>query len=342
MEHVAIDLGLSKSKVCVRAASGEVIVEAPVPTLDLAAFLRSRPHSRVVLETCAESFKIGEAARQIGHEVRVVPATLARQLGVGQRGIKTDKRDARALSEASCRIDLPSVHVRSSRAREHLTQLGMRQALVTARTQLVNTVRGWLRTELVRVRSTPETFPANARKTLLARPEGTPMHVEQVLLSIEALTAQIKAADAEVKRAAEAHEVCPLLMTVPGVGPVTSLAYVATIDDPHRFTSARVQSYLGLTPGENSSSLKVRRTGVTKAGPALLRHLLGQSAHTLLRTRGGTPAALWAERIKKRRGSAIAAVALARKLSGVLLAMWLTRTSYDPTRAALTVEAPAL
>jgi hypothetical protein len=84
----------------------------------------------VVVETCAEAFCVADAARQLGHETRVVPATLVKTLGVGARRLKTDQRDARALSEVSCRIDLPSVHIPTTESRDRKTMCGMREALV--------------------------------------------------------------------------------------------------------------------------------------------------------------------------------------------------------------------
>src|SRR5947208_42710 len=78
-------------------------------------------------------------------KVRVVSTTLVRALGVGARRTKTDERDARALSEASCRMDLPSVHVASASSRERRSFLSMRDGLVQARTQLINTVKSWMR-----------------------------------------------------------------------------------------------------------------------------------------------------------------------------------------------------
>ena len=92
MEHCAIDLGGRKSRVCIRASDGAIVHESFQDTLALGEFLRARPMSRVVLETCAESFAVADAARQAGHEVRVVPATLVKTLGVGARRTKTDRR----------------------------------------------------------------------------------------------------------------------------------------------------------------------------------------------------------------------------------------------------------
>src|SRR4051812_42675010 len=118
MQHVAIDLGSKESQVCIRQEDGSILLEKKHPTRKLGEWMKTWPTSRVVLETSSESFRIADAAREANHEVRVVPATLAKQLGVGERGVKTDQRDARKLSEVSCRIDLPSVHIPTTEARE--------------------------------------------------------------------------------------------------------------------------------------------------------------------------------------------------------------------------------
>jgi len=94
-----------------------------------------------MVETCSDAFGIADAALTVGHEVRVVPATLVRTLGVGARRLKTDRRDAQVLSEISCRIDLPSVHVPSPQARQHKRLCGMREALLGARTKVLDNLR---------------------------------------------------------------------------------------------------------------------------------------------------------------------------------------------------------
>ena len=75
------------------------------------AFLQDRSPARVIVETCTEAFRVAARAQQAGHDVRVIAATLVQSLGVGHRGLKNDVRDARVLREASCRMDLPSVHI---------------------------------------------------------------------------------------------------------------------------------------------------------------------------------------------------------------------------------------
>src|SRR5690242_10453703 len=104
MEHVAIDLGGRESQVCIRDGAGAILVERRCRTDELPELLARRPPSRVIVETCAEAFTVADAAQKFGHEVRVVPATLVRSLGIGARGQKTDRRDSQTLSEVSCRI----------------------------------------------------------------------------------------------------------------------------------------------------------------------------------------------------------------------------------------------
>ena len=332
MEHIAIDLGGRESQVCVRNEEGVILREGKHPTADLERILQGRTTSRVIVETSAEAFKVADAALRQGHEVRVVPATLVKSLGVGARRTKTDQRDAQTLSEVSCRIDLPSVHIPTLKAREYRSICTAREALVDSRTQLINSVRGYLRTQLVRPASgKTETFARRVRSLLEKRPEGMPAMVERLLVVIEALNEQLAKADEELERIAEEDPICRRLMTVPGVGPVTSVRFVAALDQIDRFESPhKVEAYLGLTPGENSSSERQRRTSITKAGPAGLRWALGQASWSLWRSRPTDRNVLWAQEVAKRRGKRVAIVALSRKLAGILFAMWRDGTDYDP------------
>lgn len=333
MQHVAIDLGGKESQLCVRGSDGKILREEKVLTRQLGIFLERQPHSRVILETCAEAFHVADLALSHAHEVRVVPATLVRTLGVGARGIKTDRRDAQVLSEVSCRIDLPSVHVPSDLARQRRSLCGLRQALVSSRTALINTARGWSRTQLLKVSSgQTSTFPERVRKAGQAHRDGLPEALERVLKAIDSLNHQIAVADQELKELAEHDPICVRLMSVPGVGPVTSMRFVSAIDEVSRFRSAHsVQSYLGLTPGEHSSSERTQRTSITKAGPAAVRGALVQAAWTLRRSRPLDPISVWAKNIELRRGKFVATVAVARKLAGILFAIWRDGSQYSAT-----------
>jgi transposase len=334
MEHLAIDLGGRESQICVRSSDGQIVDERRCRTAALPAYLATRPPSRVVVETCSEAFGIADAALAAGHEVRVVPSTLARSLGVGARRLKSDRRDARALSEVSCRIDLPSVHVPSQQARQRKTMCGMREALVGARTKLLNTVRGWLRAEGRRPRGGDvTTFAARVRELCADTP--LPPYVERQLRMIESLNQEIAEADRALAATAKADPITRRLMTVPGVGPSTSVRFVAALDEISRFSSAHaVESYLGLVPGENSSSERQRRTSITKAGPAALRWCLVQAAWAARRTRQQGPMQRWADEVEKRRGKRVAVLALARKLAGIMYAIWRDGTFYESRRSS--------
>lgn len=337
MQHVAIDLGSKESQICIRGSDGLILEEKKYPTRKLLEMVTSWEPSRVVMETSSEAFRIADAAKAAGHQVRVVPGTLVRLLGVGDRGVKNDQRDAQQLSKASWQTDVPSVHIPSHAARELRSICGAREILVDSARMLSNNVRGWMRTQLIRLRgckasSLPEHLRAHANSVGCTLPE----HVERQLTTLSLVLEQLKDATRQLTKLALAHPVCQRLMTVPGVGPITALRFVAAIDDPTRFSTAhRVQSYLGLTPGENSSSERERRTGITKAGPIAMRSCLVQASWcALTRVKASHPMVEWAQQIAERRGRFVAVTALARKIAGILFAIWRNGTSYEPKRGA--------
>jgi len=231
------------------------------------------------------------------------------------------------------------VHVPSQPSRERKSLCGMRDALVSSRTQMINTVRGWMRARMIKARTgKAETFCIRVKQATSTT--ELPGYVARQLEAIDQMTAHIVEADKELNALADKDPTCPRLMSVPGVGPVTAIRFVAALDEISRFpTVAQVQSYLGLTPGENSSSDRKRRTGITKAGPPALRASLIQAAWAARRARGKHPMLEWVLEVEKRRGKHVAIVALARKLSAILFALWRDGTFYNPTNGIETVSA---
>lgn len=114
MDHIAIDLGGRESQICVRGPDNRVLSQRRLPTAELKTFFEAAKPSRVILQTCAEAFAITVEAKPAGHDVRVVPATLVRALGVAQRGIKTDVRDAQP--QRGVRAHGPGLGPRAQRA----------------------------------------------------------------------------------------------------------------------------------------------------------------------------------------------------------------------------------
>jgi transposase len=336
VQHAAIDLGSKESQICIRQPDGTIVDERKYPTRKLEELFTKWEPSRVVIEASAEAFRVADAAIAAGHQVRVVPPTLVRLLGVGERGVKNDQRDARHLSRASTQTEIPSVHIPSKEARELKSVCGARDVLIETRTKLVNNVRGWMRTQLWRVRGTLVTLPDRLRAHAESLGTTLPEHIERQLRLLAVVSEEVQAADKQLRKTADEHVVCRRLMTIPGIGPVTAIRFVAAIDDPTRFSSAhRIQSYIGLTPGEDSSSQRERRTSITKAGPASVRRNLIQAAWVAFRFRPSDPMVRWATEIRERRGKFIAVVALARKMAGVMYALWRDQTNYCPLKAAL-------
>jgi transposase len=344
VNHIAIDLSLSKSQICVRSTDGTIVDERAWPTRNLPLYLAKCGPGRVILESSCEAFAVADIAKKHGHEPVVIPSLLVRSLGVGARGVKNDRKDAQAISSASCQMQkLPSIHIPSLQARGLKALCTSREAIVTTRTKLVNTVRSWLRTQLLSLtKGAPESFPARVRELLLKRQDGLPEHIERLLLVIEVTNEQLKAADKELGQIANSNPAIKQLMTMPGVGAVTASRFYAAVDQVQRFDdAAHLQSYFGLTPGENVTGFKGHRTGVTKAGQVKVRWTLVQSAWTAMRTRPNDPMVIWANQVAARRRRHIAAVALARKMAGILYAMWRDGKPYDPQRgAAIPAQAP--
>lgn len=345
MNHIGIDIGGRESQICITQADGKIVGEHRWATAAIGEYLTGLERCRVVVETCAESFRIADTVMDLGHEIRVVPGTLVRTLGVGARGLKTDRRDAQALAKASTYVDLPSVHIPSANARQWRSLLTARQSLVTARTQLVNSTRGIMRTFVSREPSgAPEQFPDRVRKHLIKHLGHVPLYVDSQLAAIATLTTSITTLTQQIAEVASHEPVCRLLQTAPGVGPITSLAFVSAIDCHKRFANAEsVQSYLGLTAGERSSSEKQRRLGITKAGPAIVRQMLAQVCWSVWRLQPHSALSRWGQEVALRRGKRIAIVAMARKLSGILYAMWRDNRPYQsaadvlPEAATMTV-----
>ena len=247
--------------------------------------------------------------------------------------MKTDKRDAQALAQA-CRLGAYRPAHRTSEEQRHVRALlAARESLVRTRVRFVALVQAVLSRESFRV-STGTTKCFSARVEDLELPEHLLIEIKPLLSMLGPLNEQIQALDARLDEIARTDVRVRRVMTMPPIGPVTAVSFVATLDDAGRFRGAhQLEAYLGLVPREWSSSEKKRRGRITKAGNARMRWLLVEAAwRVLTHMRRPETQALreWAERIARRRGKRVAVVALARKLSGILYAMWRDGSAYEP------------
>ena len=333
MDYIGIDLHKTSSQVCIISGGGELTerrIKSTRSSFDEA--FAGRPPARILVEASTESEWVACHLEGLGHEVIVADPNFAPMYATRDKRIKTDKRDARALCEA-CRLGAyRHAHRTSERQRRVRSQLLVRSTLVRTRSKYISLVGSLARREGCRIATGgSDNFGARVEAA------GLPAHVMAVIAplleSLKTLNRQIAEADAELEKIVKGDEVVRRLCTAPGVGPVTATTFAATIDDATRFGAAKqVRSYLGLVPREYSSGERQHRGRISKAGGSRARTLLVEAAWALLRWRNAKNQALydWAMRIAARRGRARACVALARKLAGILYAMWRDGTEFEP------------
>lgn len=342
MEKIGIDVHKVASQVCIQQEDG-TFLERRIATTHaaFAKLLGGRAHARIVVEASTESEWVARCLEALGHEVIVADPNFAPMYARRSRKIKTDRRDARALCEACARGAYRPAHRSSDAARARRAQIAVRDALVGSRTKYISLARALVRQDGYRVGTgSVRTFATRVQAQDI--PADLQARVAPLLTAIAALTDQIAALDQALAALVRADATAQRLCTTPGVGPVTALTYGAVVDDVARFGTAKeVRAYLGLVPREHSSGEHGHRGRITKAGHRRLRALLVEAAWSLLRYERAETAALraWALRLAARRGKRIAAVALARKLAGILYAMWRDGTVFGHPTAQPPVAA---
>lgn len=331
MKSIGLDLHKIHCQVC--EIEGDVIAEYRVRTSrhDLIERFGRMPPCRILLEASTESEWVARVLEECGHEVVVADPNFAPMYATRSRRIKNDKRDARALAEACVLGAYRPAHRLSDESRQLRSRVLVRESLVQSRTRLINLSLALLRLQGIRVPTgDSSTFAKRVRSV-----EMDPALAETIAPLLEHhafLNEQIKRADQSLEDVAAADLEIQRLCSVPCVGPVTAATFVTTLDDPARFENSRqVRAFLGLVPRESSSGERLHRGPITKVGNRRARVLLIQAAWGIWRSKSAEAAPLrdWAARIALRRGKRRAAVALARRLAGILWAMWRDQVVYN-------------
>jgi transposase len=333
-----LDLGDSYSYLClIDTGSGEVVEEGRLRTTPEAfrrRFASEQPPMRIAIETGTHSPWVSRLLEECGHEVLVANARKLRLI-YANKG-KTDEVDAENLARLA-RVDpkllYPLKH-RGEDSQAHMAIIRSREALVGSRTQLVNHVRGAVKSFGARLPKCPaRSFHKRAAEHI---PEALGPALEPILEQIGSLTERICQYDRKLETVCEEHyPETQLLRQVEGIGPLTALTFVLTLEDPYRFKKSHsVGAYLGLVPARDQSGERDPQKRISKEGDQMLRKLLVGSAHYVLgpfgsdsdlRRHGQKIAARGGKNAKKR-----AAVAVARKLCVLLHHLWVTGELYDP------------
>jgi transposase len=333
---VGVDLGDQWSNYCILGLNGETLSEGQFATRreEVAEFFQGMAISRVVIEVGTHSAWVREVIAGLGHEVLVANPRMME--GSKRRRRKNDRIDARKLARLG-RVDPKSLYPiqhRSSQVRADLLVLRARDALVASRTELINTVRALVKTMGARLSSCSSV--AFAKKVEMEIPSELRETLQPLLRLIAALNDEIESYDQKIEElASEKYKHTKLLQQVTGVGPITSLAYVLTLETPLRFVRSRdVGPYLGLVPKQEDSGDSQPQLGISKAGDQMLRKLLVGSAHYILGPFGpDTDLRRFGMRLCERGGKNAkkrAVVAVARKLAVLLHRLWASGEVYEP------------
>jgi transposase len=336
MVYGAIDLHMRYSQIRIVDEAGAVLRDQRVLTSRerlVTAFEGVGP-MRILVETGTESEWVAQALEAARHEVVVVDPNYAPMYGELHRRVKTDRRDVAALAEANRRGWYRAAHRTSAAQRTTRQVLRARRQIVQMRSGAVALIRSLVKQEGYRLRScSAERVPA--RLPALGLPAALRAILAPLVMMIETATTEIATLEEQLQARAAADPVVHRLQTVPGVGLVVALTFRAQLDAIDRFRHAgQVSAAIGLVPREDSSAERRQRGHITKIGSRELRSLLVQAAWACWRSRQSATLRAWAEQLAARRGRRIAVVALARRLSRLLYALWRDGTRFDVTKLA--------
>jgi len=347
--YIGVDLGDRKHHVCVTDKHGMILDEFSISNDRAALCKLCKDHSNaaVALEVGAHSPWISRFLIANGMHATVANARKLRAIYQNDR--KCDRFDAQMLAKL-LRADpdlLSPIQHGSEQAQKDLVAIKVRASLVRQRTGMVNTLRGVIKSMGMRIPSSgAEAFHLRAWEFLAKQPQLEPA-VAPALKALESLTGQIKLYEKAIEEAARAHHPQALkLQKIPSIGPITSLAFVLTIEDPNRFKDPRdVGAYLGLVPRRDQSGNTDKQLPISKAGNKYLRQLLVQCAQYLighfgpdcaLRDHGLKLVAKGGRAAKKK-----ATIAIARKLAVMMIAMWQNGSDYEAFPPARKSGGPA-
>lgn len=333
---VGIDLGDRSSRYCVLDEQGEVLVEGAVATnkRGFAQVFGSKPRSRLALEVGTHSPWVSRYLADLGHEVIVANPRRVRLISDSTR--KDDRLDAKTLARL-VRIDpelLSPIRHRSEQAQADLMVIRARALLVEARTMLVNAARGLTKSYGERLGNCGTGQIREGLAESLS--EALQNALKPLLAEVESVSQRIREYDEQIENIGKSrYPETALLKQVHGVGTLTALTYVLTVDDPNRFRRSRdAGAYFGLRPRRRESGDSRPQLRITKEGDGYMRKLLVQCAHHILgpfgpdsdlRRKGLELAAHGGKNAKKR-----ALVAVARKLAVLLHKLWVTAEVYEP------------
>lgn len=325
--YAGLDVSLEETAICVIDETGEIVKEmrAASEPEAVVATLRTfeRPLERIGLEACPLTAWLHDGLRKGGLSAICIETRRA-NAAMKTMPNKTDRNDARALAQIMRTGWFREVHVKSRPSRLWRSLLVARRTVLGEMGSIENVVRAILREGGVKLGKPSRTaFAAKVREMAASDPAIMTL-VEPLLAVLSTMLEQLARLTKQVLGITKNDATCQRLMSVPGVGPITALAFRATIDRPDRFRHSRdVGAHLGLTPSRYQSGETDIQGRISRCGDELTRSVLYEAAHSLLvRSKKWSSLKAWGLQIARRRGLARARVAVARKLAVILHRMW--------------------
>ena len=338
-QYVGLDVSLEQTAICVIDGAGTPVWQGRCDSTPeaIAAVLRARAPGavRIGLEAGPLSSWLWHELHELGFPVVCLDARHAKA-ALSMQVNKTDKNDAAGLAQIVRTGWYREVRVKSFQSHALRGLLTSRAQLVRMRVDLANQIRGVLKPfGLVVGKGTGQPFETRVRERAAAVPSLQPV-IEALLAAWRCIRDQLDVLDRLVLTTARENSAVHRLMSVPGVGAITALAFVSSIGDPSRFQrSSSVGAYLGLTPRRYQSGEVDRSGRISRCGDRLVRTYLFEAAGMLLnRVTKWSSLKAWGVRLAKRIGTKKATVALARKLAIVLLRMWKDEAPFRWTKEA--------
>jgi transposase len=323
---VGIDLAKNTFSIHGVNAAGKEVIRKTISRPRLAAFIAQLPPCLIGMEACSGAHEWARRFQAMGHTVRIMAAQFVVPY---RRSGKNDGNDAEAICEAVQRPSMRFVPVKSVEQQAVLTMHRVRQGYIEERTGTINRIRGLLSEFGMVLPARAVEVKRGARAAAEALPTLARLAIEDLLAHMAVLDERVGSYDRQLEALARTDEAVRRLMTVPGVGPLSALAVVATVGSAHEFKDGRqFAAWLGLVPRQWSTGGKARLGHITKRGDPYLRTLLVMGARAALQMAAGRSDKLsrWAMSLKERRGYHRAVVALAAKNARILWAL-LTRHS---------------
>lgn len=328
-----LDVSLEETAICVVDEAGKIVREARATsdpeTLSVALRGIGLPLERIGLEACSLSAWLHDGLCAQGLTAICIETRTA-NAAMKTMPNKTDRNDARALAQIMRTGWYRQVHVKSRQCRLWRSLLVARRTVLNEMRTIENVVRAILREAGLKLGTPGRAAFAGRVRELASGDKEVMLLIEPLLAIVASMLTQFTRLTEQVLGLARRDEICRRLMSVPGVGPITSLAFRATIDQPDRFRRSRsVGAHLGLTPTRYQSGETDIQGKISRCGDELARTCLYEAAHTLLvRSNKWSSLRAWGMNIARRRGMARARVAVARKLAVILHRMWADATDF--------------